>query len=145
EKIINIKGLKAFFKCDTITLIALLVFNSLFELYQIQVVFDFSKSSQLIHESIKIFLLINALFMLWEVVTPLERKYNLNTLLKMIYLIGSTVIISIACALLIFSSTPMYEVYASEGPWIQALSLCVPSDVLDGLAPSLSGADMFSP
>src|SRR5690625_7249289 len=63
----------------------------------------------------------------------------------MIYLIGSTVIISIACALLIFSSTPMYEVYASEGPWIQALSLCVPSDVLDGLAPSLSGADMFSP
>lgn len=145
EKIINIKGLKAFFKFATIPLIALLVFNSLFALYHIPAVFDFSKSSQLIHESIKIFLLITAFFMWWPVVTPLERKNNLNPLLKMIYLIGSTVIISIACALLIFSSTPMYEVYASEGPWIQALSLCVPSDVLDGLAPSLSGADMFSP
>lgn len=145
EKIINIKGLKTFFKIVTIPLIALLVFNSLFALYHIPAVFDYSKSSQLIHESIKIFLLVTSFFMWWPVVTPFKRANNLNPLLKMVYLLGSTVIISIACALLIFSSNPMYEVYTAEGPWLQALSLCVPGDVLDGLAPTLSGADMFSP
>ncbi len=145
EKIINIKGLKTFFKIVTIPLIALLVFNSLFALYHIPAVFDFSKSSQLVHETIKIFLLVTSFFMWWPVVGPLEQKKPLNPLLKMVYLLGSTVIISIACALLIFSSNPMYEVYSSEGPWLQALSLCVPGDVLDGLAPTLSGADMFSP
>ncbi|HLR59134.1 MAG TPA: cytochrome c oxidase assembly factor CtaG [Pseudogracilibacillus sp.] len=145
EKIINIKGLKTFFKIFAYPLIALLLFNSLFALYHIPAVFDFSKSSQLIHESIKIFLLIASFFMWWPVVTPLKQKNPLNPLLKMAYLLGSTVIISIACALLIFSSNPMYQVYASEGPWIQALSLCVPGDVLDGLAGTLTGADMFSP
>lgn len=145
EKIINIKGLKTFFKIGAIPLIALLIFNSLFALYHIPAVFDYSKSSQVIHESIKIFLLLTSFFMWWPVVSPLKRLDKLNPLLKMVYLLGSTVIISIACALLIFSSNPMYEVYSSEGPWLQALSLCVPGDVLDGLAGTLSGADMFSP
>src|SRR5690625_7481866 len=72
EKIINVKGLKAFFKFATIPLIALLVFNSLFVLYHIPAVFDFSKSSQLIHESINIFLLITVFFISYPVVTSLE-------------------------------------------------------------------------
>src|SRR5699024_11690305 len=110
-------------------LIALLVFNSLFALYHIPAVFDFSKSSQLIHESIKIFLLITAFFMWWPVVTPLERKNNLNPLLKMIYLIGSIVIISIDFAVLIFSSMPMYEVFALEVSLIQYLCLYVTTHV----------------
>ncbi|HLQ84159.1 MAG TPA: cytochrome c oxidase assembly factor CtaG [Pseudogracilibacillus sp.] len=145
EKIINIRGLKTFFKIMTIPLIALLIFNSFFALYHIPAVFDYSKSSQVIHESIKVFLLITSFFMWWPVVTPVKRLDTMNPLIKMAYLIGSTVIISIACALLIFSSNPLYAVYSSEGPWLQALSLCVPGDVLDGLAPTLSGADMFSP
>src|SRR5699024_587923 len=72
-------------------------------------------------------------------------KNKLNPLLKIIFLIGSTVIILIACVLLIFSSTPMYMIYVSKGHMIQSLSICVTSDVLDVLAPSLSGEEIFSP
>lgn len=108
EKIINIRGLKTFFKIMTIPLIALLIFNSFFALYHIPAVFDYSKSSQVIHETIKVFLLITSFFMWWPVVTPVKRLDTMNPLIKMAYLIGSTVIISIACALLIFSSNPLY-------------------------------------
>ena len=144
-KIINVKGLKGFLKIMTIPLIALVVFNSLFALYHIPVIFDFSKSSKFAHELIKIFLLITSFFMWWPVLQPLNKNKDMNPLLKMAYLLGSIVIISIACALMIFSTEPLYATYTAEGPWLQALSLCVPGDVLDGLAPNLSGADMFSP
>src|SRR5699024_12107722 len=43
------------------------------------------------------------------------------------------------------SSSTVYEAYTSEGAWIQAMSICVPSDVLDGIAVSISGPEMFSP
>src|SRR5699024_9864540 len=66
-------------------------------------------------------------------------------LLKMAYLIGSILIISIACALMIFSTKSVYTSYNSDGAWLQAMSLCVPPDVLNGLSGTLSGAEMFSP
>lgn len=47
-----------------------------------------------------------------------------------------------ACALIIFTDTPLYATYADPSAWVSALELCVPADMLAGL--NLSGSDMFN-
>ncbi|MGM8211867.1 cytochrome c oxidase assembly factor CtaG [Virgibacillus sp. W0430] len=145
EKVVYAKAINPFFKIVTKPLIALLVFNALFSIYHIPVIFDFAKSSQIAHSSISIILIIAAFIMWWPVLSPISKLDTLKPLLKMAFLVGSAAIITIACALLIFASNPVYSAYSSEGAWLQALSLCVPGDVLDGLQFALSGPEMFSP
>lgn len=145
ERFIELPVIKPLFSFFTHPLIALALFNSLFSIYHLPVIFDFSKSSPVAHFGITIILFILSLCMWWPIVTPLKSYDTLNPLIKMGYLLGSILIISIACALMIFSTKSLYTAYTSQGAWIQALSLCVPSDVLTGLSGTLSGAEMFSP
>lgn len=145
SKFIQSPIVKPIFTFFTHPLIALAIFNSMFAMYHLPAIFDFSKASQIAHSSFTIVLFITAIFMWWPIVTPLKSHDRLNPLIKMAYLIGSILIITIACALMIFSSESLYKAYSSEGAWIQAMSLCVPSDVLAGLSGTLSGAEMFSP
>lgn len=145
EKFIELKFVKPIFSFFTNPIIALALFNSLFALYHVPTIFDFSKSSQIAHISITTGLFFLALFMWWPIITPIKRYNKLAPLLKMIYLVLSIFIISIACALIIFANKPLFSAYSSEGAWIQSLSLCVPADVLNGLSGTLSGAEMFSP
>lgn len=145
EYVVNAKYIKPIVTFLTKPLIALLVFNALFSIYHMPAIFDFSKSSQLAHSSISILLLIFSFVMWWPIISPIKRLDTLKPLLKMAYLVGSAAIITIACALIIFASNPVYSAYTSEGAWLQALSLCVPGDVLLGLQFTLSGPEMFSP
>lgn len=145
EKFIELPVVKQLFAFFTNPIIALGLFNSLFAIYHLPAIFDFSKSSQVAHVSITSALFVLALFMWWPIVTPIKKYNRLIPLLKIIYLILSIFIISIACALIIFASEPLFSAYSSEGAWIQSLSLCVPVDVLTGLSGTLSGAEMFSP
>jgi len=145
ERFISLPIVKPLFSFFTHPMIALALFNSLFAIYHLPVIFDFSKSSQIAHVSITSGLFILAIFMWWPIVTPVKRFDRLIPLLKMGYLVASIFVISIACALIIFANEPLFKAYSSEGAWVQSLSLCVPSDVLTGLAGTLSGAEMFSP
>lgn len=145
RKIVNAPVIRPIVKLLTKPLIALILFNVLFSLYHMPAIFDYSKSSQFAHTSILLVLLFFAFIMWWPIVTPLKEFDTLIPLLKMGYLVASAAIITIACALIIFASTPLFNAYSSEGSWIQAMSLCVPNDVLDGLAFSISGPEMFSP
>lgn len=145
NKMLNLPVIRQIFCFFTVPLVALMIFNSSFALYHIPAVFDYSKSSQFIHIGAVIFLLLTAFFMWWPIVTPIKEQNKMMPLLKMGYLLISIVLVSIACALIIFARDPLFASYSSEGPWLQSMSLCVPADVLAGLAPSLSGAEMFSP
>lgn len=145
EKFITLKVVKPIFKVFTQPIIALVLFNSLFALYHVPAIFDFSKAAQPQHVAITSVLFILALFMWWPVVTPIKKYDTLAPLLKMAYLVASIFIVSIACALIIFANKPLFSAYSSEGAWIQSLSLCVPADVLTGISGDLSGAEMFSP
>lgn len=145
EKFVNLPLIKPVFNFLRMPLLALMIFNASFAIYHVPAIFDFSKTSQFIHIAVIIYLFTTAFIMWWPIVTPIKSHNQLVPLIKMGYLIGSIVIITIPCALMIFSSSPLFAAYSSEGSWLQAMSLCVPADVLNGLAPSLSGADMFSP
>ncbi|HLQ95393.1 MAG TPA: cytochrome c oxidase assembly factor CtaG [Pseudogracilibacillus sp.] len=144
---IELKYVRPVFRLFTHPLIALAGFNSLFAIYHIPVIFDFSKATPTAHIIITVGLFILACFMWWPILSPVEKYDTLQPLLKIGFLVISAFIVSIACALIIFSKEPMYQAFSSDGAWVQSLALCVPPDVLSGLtdANALSGPDMFSP
>src|SRR5690625_2979212 len=145
KKVTELPIIKHIFNFFTNPIIALVLFNLLFSVYHMPVIFNFSKSSQFVHSSISVIILFTAFMMWWLVLAPLKERDKLPALVKMGYIFANAALITPACALIIFASTPLFEAYSSEGAWIQAMSLCVPGDVLQGLTPDLSGAEMFSP
>lgn len=145
KKVVYAPVIAPIVKVLTNPLVSLMLFNSLFAFYHMPSVFDFSKSSIVAHTAITLILLFFAFTMWWPIITPLKEFDTLTPLLKMGSLVASAAIVSIPCALIIFASSPVFDAYSSEGAWIQAMSLCVPNDVMDQLAFSISGPEMFSP
>lgn len=143
RKIFSIPVVKQILGLLTKPLIALLLFNGLFSMYHLPVVFDFAKANPFAHAFITSVILFAAFCVWWPVFTPIKEQNNMQPLLKMGFIFANGVLITPACALIIFSEAPLYTTYSETGGWIQALSLCVPSSVLSGL--SLSGPEMFSP
>lgn len=145
RKFITLPIVKPIFRFFSQPIIAFVIFNSFFALYHIPFLFDFTKEHQIVHIIVTLFLFVAAIFMWWPLVTPLREHNKLQPLLKMAYLLGSVFVIAIPCALIIFAPVPLFEAYSSQGAWVQAMSLCVPPDVLNGLSGDISGPDMFSP
>lgn len=147
KKFVNIPVLKQILGLLTTPLISLVLFCALFSFYHIPMIFDFAKSSQIAHSTISVVILFAA-FMMWlPVLEPVKEFKRMSPLVKIAYIVGNGMLITPACALIIFSGEPIYEAYSGTGAWIQSLSLCVPPDVLNGLASSnaISGPEMFSP
>lgn len=144
RKVVNAPIIKPTFRLLTKPIIALLLWNGLFSLYHIPAVFNFSKSSAIAHTSISLILFIVSFIVWFPLISPIKELDNLQPLLKIGYIFANSVLITPACVLIIFSSDPLYAAYSQDGSWLQALSLCVPGDVLQGLAVSLSGPEMFT-
>ncbi|WP_068672502.1 cytochrome c oxidase assembly factor CtaG [Oceanobacillus sp. Castelsardo] len=126
-------------------IISMLFFNGLFSIYHIPIVFNFSKSTPIAHTLIHLVLFFAAFIMWLPLLNPVKKYDQLKPLLKIGYIFANSVLITPACALIIFASSPLYAAYTSEGAWLTALSLCVPTDVLNGISSTLSGPEMFSP
>ncbi|WP_138415065.1 cytochrome c oxidase assembly factor CtaG [Aquibacillus sediminis] len=143
KKIFSAPIIKRILSVITRPLIALLLFNALFSMYHIPKVFDFAKGSPLAHAVITTVILVAAFCMWWPIFSPLQETKKLSALAKIGYIFANGVLITPACALIIFSGGPLYATYNEVGGWVQALSLCVPTSVLGEL--SLTGPEMFSP
>ncbi|MYL70839.1 cytochrome c oxidase assembly factor CtaG [Halobacillus litoralis] len=145
EKVFAVKGLKSVLHLLTRPLISLLLFNGLFSMYHMPGVFDYAKSSDLAHTVITTIILFVAFCMWIAVFPPLERLDRLSPILKIGFIFANGVLITPACGLIIFAGAPLYETYSEAGAWMQAMSLCVPADVLNGLSSNLSGPNYFTP
>lgn len=145
RKIVDRPVVKPVLKFFSFPLISLLLFNTLFSLYHLPVIFDFSKSSQVAHSSISVIILVAAFIVWWPILSPLKEFDRIPPLGKIFYIFANGVLITPACVLIIFADTPVYAAYTQDGAWLQALALCVPTGVLQGLTSSISGPEMFSP
>lgn len=143
RKIFAVPVIKHFLWLFTKPLIAILLFNGLFSIYHLPTIFDFAKANPMAHALITTVILFAAFCVWWPVFTPIKEQNNMQPILKMGYIFANGMLITPACALIIFSEAPIYTTYSETGGWIQALSLCVPNSVLNGL--SLTGPEMFSP
>ncbi|MFD1360221.1 cytochrome c oxidase assembly factor CtaG [Lentibacillus salinarum] len=145
QKIIYRPVVKPVLKFFSIPLISLLLFNTLFSFYHLPAIFDFAKESQVAHTSISLIILVAAFIVWWPILSPLQEFDRMTPLAKIFYIFANGVLITPACALIIFADTPVYAAYSQDGAWLQALALCVPPDVLQGLSSVISGPEMFSP
>jgi putative membrane protein len=112
EKIFQPKPLKALLRFTVQPLVAALLFNTLFSFYHIPFIFD---AAALYHEWMAVYhvvLLFTAFAMWWPIVSPLsDNKKQLAGLKKLAYIFANGVLITPACALIIFASEPLYATY----------------------------------
>lgn len=132
---------KKWFLLITQPLITLIFFNGLFSFYHVPSIFDIVKVNMLLHSLFTAVLFISSLFMWWHLVNKIEESQRLSGLKKIGYIFANGILITPACALIIFSKVPMYATYADPAVWMEAMKLCVPVGTLSGL--NLSGPQMF--
>ncbi|WP_226665890.1 cytochrome c oxidase assembly factor CtaG [Metabacillus litoralis] len=123
-------------------IIALIFFNGVFSLYHVPLVFDFVKTDPLYHSIMTTIIFIGAMSMWWPLLNTLPGWKSITGIKKVGYIFADGVLLTPACALIIFATDPLYLTYSEPQAWINALQLCVPSDMLAGL--NLTGPDMFN-
>lgn len=140
--IIDRPVIKPLFDFFTKPMLAIILFGMVFSFYHIPLIFDFVKMNSLLHAIVSILLFTSALLYWWPVVNNLEGTYKFHGLKKLAYLFGLSVLITPACALIIFSDTAFYATYTDGQAWQQAMALCVPAGTLAQLG--LTGPELFT-
>lgn len=137
---------KQVFKIGKKPLLALILFVGVFSVYHIPVVLDFLKTEPTMHTSFEVLLFILALLMWYPMFNKVEpQEVHMGGLWKILYIFGIGMLLTPACGLIIFATTPMYASYTDGDAWLKAMELCVPVGVLNGLEGSsaLSGPQYF--
>ncbi|WP_100330799.1 cytochrome c oxidase assembly factor CtaG [Bacillus xiapuensis] len=142
KAVIQLPVIRPVFQLLTKPLIALVLFNGLFSIYHIPLVFDYIKMSETLHGLYTFMLFIFAIFMWWPLVNEMPRGKQLSGLKKVGYIFADGILLTPACALIIFATSPVYATYSDASMWLQAMELCVPTNTLQSL--SLSGPELFS-
>lgn len=140
--IVNRKGIRPVLKVLTKPLVALIVFNGLFSFYHIPLIFDVIKTSSLLHAMVTIILMASAFMMWWPLLNNVEGWQTLSGIKKIGYIFADGMLLTPACALIIFATAPMYTTYTDHQAWANALELCVPASMLESV--DLQGPQMFS-
>lgn len=142
RNLFQIKMIRFPFFLFTKPLIALFLFNGIFSFYHIPFIFDHVMENRWLHAGYSVLLFIVAIFMWWPLMNELPESQTLNGLKKIGYIFADGILLTPACALIIFSSSPMYATYSDPKAWGAAMSLCVGSANLASL--HLSGPELFS-
>ncbi|MFC4409336.1 cytochrome c oxidase assembly factor CtaG [Chungangia koreensis] len=123
-----------FLRIFTNPILSLIIFTALFSFYHIPLVHDTIKYSVLLH-AVYTFILFTSAVLMWMPVLSKDPNHQLDGLRKMLFIIASAVLITPACALIIFADAPMYETYTSGEAWLKAMALCVPASTLANIPP----------
>lgn len=142
RKIFKIKLVHSLFKFFTKPLIALIIFNGLFSFYHIPMIFDRVMQSFWLHAGYSLLLFIVAIFMWWPLINPVPEHQRLSGLKKVGYIFADGILITPACALIIFAPGSIYATYSDPEVWAQVMSLCVGPATFAGL--NISGPELFS-
>jgi putative membrane protein len=142
KNLLEIKAVRFPFLFFTKPLIALLLFNGLFSFYHIPLIFDHVMQNRWLHAGYSLLLFIFAIFMWWPLLNELPETQILSGLKKVGYIFADGMLLTPACALIIFANSPMYATYSDPKAWSAAMSLCVGSSTLAGL--KISSPELFS-
>jgi putative membrane protein len=142
ENVIRLPVIRTLFQIFSKPLIPLLFFNGVFSLYHLPYVFDLAKTNEVYHLTAVMIIFVAAFYMWWPLVNQMENKKQLSGLMKVGYIMANGILLTPACALIMFSENPLYHTYTDSAAWMEALKLCVPTDMLQGI--TLSGPEMFN-
>ncbi|WLR52202.1 cytochrome c oxidase assembly factor CtaG [Bacillus tianshenii] len=142
RKFANLKVIHPVYKVFSRPIIALFLFNGLFSMYHFPVIFDVIKTDPLLHGLVTSVIFFCAFFMWIPLIAPLPEYDRLGDLQKMGYLFSNGVLLTPACALIIFANNPLYATYSDPAAWAEALALCVPASLLTNI--DVSNLSLFS-
>jgi putative membrane protein len=142
KSLLKRKAVRILFLFFTKPLIALLLFNGLFSFYHIPMIFDHVMQNRWLHAGYSLLLFIFAVFMWWPLLNELSETQTMSGLKKVGYIFADGMLLTPACALIIFANSPMYATYSDPKAWSAAMSLCVGSSAMEGL--NLSSPELFS-
>ncbi|WML49380.1 cytochrome c oxidase assembly factor CtaG [Neobacillus sp. PS3-34] len=140
--VLRLPVIRTVFPIMTKPIIALIVFNGFFSVYHIPLIFDTIKQNMWLHGFYTSLLFVTAIFMWWPLVNKLSDYQTLNGLKKVGYIFADGILLTPACALIIFADTPMYATFSDPHAWGEAMKLCVPPSTLASL--NLSGPELFN-
>lgn len=145
EKLFEVKIFKVIFDFFTKPLLALLMFGLAFSAYHYPMILDEVKLSLIGHAVFTTVVFMSAIFYWWPVVNTVEGQPKIHGLKKIGYVILSAILITPACTLIIFAGSPLYATYTDGEAWLQAMALCVPAGMLEGLSGlGISGPEVFT-
>lgn len=121
----------------------LVLFNLIFSIYHLPFVHDYVMTHFTIHRLYYIILFISALMMWWQIVTPVKEWTRLTDVKKMAYIFANGVLLTPACALIIFASSPLFATYSDPNVWATAMGYCLPGDT-SFLLDKFSGPQFFN-
>jgi len=133
---------RSLFKVLTFPVAAVFVFIGLFSFYHLPAVLDYIKLNETLHGTYTFVLFVSAVLMYWPLIQKMPNQPQMKPLHKLAYIISNAVLITPACALIIFAPNAMYETYTNGEAWLKAMELCVPVATLSSL--SLSGPELFT-
>lgn len=135
EKILSFKFIGPTFKFLTKPLIALILFNALFSIYHMPVVFDYVLTNYGVHRIFHGALVVFSLTMWYPVIVPLvtDEEEGMSDLKRMVYIIANGVLLTPACALIIFSQTTLYNAYTDPETFARVLGYCLPNGDVSGI------------
>lgn len=107
-------------------LMGVLLFNGFFSIYHLPNVFDFLMQNVVMHSLYEMLLLVTSALMWWFMLAPLPGKEQLSHLRRIGYIFANGVLITPACALIIFAGTPVYAVYTDPATWATVMAYCLP-------------------
>jgi putative membrane protein len=94
-------------------LIAIFVFNMLFSIYHMPFIMDGLMNNELLLLGYHILLIVTAFLMWFPIFCPLPEMNRLSELKKIAYIFGNGVLLTPACALIIFANSLLYTMYAN--------------------------------
>ncbi len=132
RRVLSVPQIGKLVRSITNPILTLVLFNILFSMYHLPSVLDYVMTHFVVHKLFFTALLISAFMMWWNVVCPLPEYTRLNEVKKMGYIFANGVLLTPACALIIFADSTLYATYSDPAIWAKALGYCVPlgSDVI---------------
>ncbi len=101
------------FRFITNPILALFVFNFVFSVYHVPIVMDYLMVNGTVHMLYKVVFLLAAFMMWFPVYTPLPQYDRLSDMKKLAYIFINGLLLTPACALIIFAKVPLYAMYAA--------------------------------
>ncbi|MBW7476890.1 cytochrome c oxidase assembly factor CtaG [Paenibacillus oenotherae] len=125
-------------------ILSLVLFNMLFSIYHVPVVHDYVMTHFTVHRIYYFAMLVASFMMWWQIVSPIPEWSRLTDVRKMAYVFANGILLTPACALIIFTTSTMYATYNDPEVWAVAMGYCVSGDPSALLASFDGGPSFFN-
>lgn len=121
-------------KFMTNPIFGLLLFNLLFSFYHIPNIHDWIMLHYVLHGVFYAVLLGAALLNWWQIQCPVPEWAELSSLKRLLFIFLNSLLLTPACAMIIFASSAMFSVYNDPQVWAEAMRYCVSGSAAELLA-----------